>query len=170
MLTKTTRSAIRALTYVGLYGAGEPISPRHLAEELGESPTYLAKVMRHLVRAGILQAHRGVAGGVVLNRPPEQITLRHIVEACQGTILPDFCTETADLTGVCAFHRAGAELHEAITGVLSRWTLSQFLAKPHPDALAAEDVRCWLEPNCPKRPRRPARAATHVPEPPPAPD
>ena len=96
MLTKTTISAIRALVHLGLHGGGNPVSPRRMAEQLGESPTYLAKVMRLLVRTGILRAHYGAAGGVVLNHDPESITLLAITEACQGTLLANLCLETDD--------------------------------------------------------------------------
>jgi len=147
MLTKTSISAIRALTYLGIRGTTEPISPKCLAERLGESPTYMAKVTRHLVRAGILRAHRGVGGGVTLNRPPEQITLLAIVEACQGAILGSFCEEADDLPKTCAFHQAAGELHRAIVEVLSRWTLAHIVAKPQPSPeLVEKHVRCWLEP------------------------
>jgi Rrf2 family protein len=146
MLTKTSRSAIRLLTYLGQLGTSEPISPRALAEQLGESPTYLAKVARHLVKAGILQAQRGVTGGMVLNRAPETITMLAIVEACQGTILGDFCDEAPDLAKTCAFHQACAELHDAIVGVLSRWTLAQFIQKPRPIGMPNKRIPCWLEP------------------------
>lgn len=146
MFTKTSISAIRALTYLGLNGTGQPISPRHMAERLGESPTYLAKVVRHLVRAGILRAHRGVSGGVTLNRLPEEISLLSIVEACQGAILGDFCQDADRLEKTCAFHQAGAELHEATVGVLSRWTLAELLRKPCPSETYDNRIECLLEP------------------------
>jgi Rrf2 family protein len=146
MLTKTSRSAIRLLTHLGQLGASEPLSPRSLAEQLGESPTYLAKVARHLVKAGILQSQRGVAGGMVLSRAPESITMLAIVEACQGTILGDFCDEAPDLAQTCAFHQACAELHDAIVGALSRWTLAQFIQKPRPIGMPNKPISCWLEP------------------------
>jgi Rrf2 family transcriptional regulator, nitric oxide-sensitive transcriptional repressor len=146
MLTKTTVSAIRALIHLGLHGSGGPISPRRIAEQLGESPTYLAKVMRLLVKAGILRAHFGMAGGVVLHRSPESITLLAITEACQGTLLANLCTETDNLAGACAFHQAGAELHRAITGVMSRWTLAGFLSNPSPSPRCERQIRCWMQP------------------------
>ncbi len=146
MLTKTSLSAIRSLVFLGLNPHGQPWSPRAIAQHLGESPTYLAKVVRHLVRAGILKAHRGVAGGVSLNREPREISLLLIVETCQGAILGDFCSEATDLAKTCAFHQAGAELHQAIVTVLSKWTLAQFLERPCPDASIADHVECWLEP------------------------
>lgn len=156
MFTKTSTSAIRALVYLGMQRDRQPISPRAMARQLGESPTYLAKVVRHLARAGILQTHRGVAGGVLLNRLPEEVTLRAVVEACQGTILGDFCSDASDLANVCALHRAGAALHEAIIGVLSRWTLADLLSKPCPSDALAGNALCWLEPV------RPAAAAQPV--------
>ncbi len=146
MFTKTSISAIRALTYLGLNSTGQPISPRHMAERLGESPTYLAKVVRHLVKAGILRAHRGVAGGVTLNRPPDQISLLSIAEACQGAILGDFCQDAEELEKTCAFHQAAAELHGAIVGVLSRWTLADLLQKPCPSEMDGSQIQCLLEP------------------------
>lgn len=146
MLTKTSLSAIRALIYLGLRGNSEPVSPRRLAEELGESPTYLAKVMRQLVKAAILRAQRGSAGGVVLEREPAAISLLSIVEACQGTILGNFCSEAEELARTCGFHQAGAELHQAIVGVMTRWTLADFLAKPAPSQECAAHIQCWLLP------------------------
>lgn len=146
MLTKTSLSALRALMYLSLYGQGEPISPRRAAQALGESPTYLAKVVRQLVKAGLLRAHRGTSGGVVLNRPAEQITLLAVVEACQGAILGDFCTSTDrfDPAETCALHQAGTELYDAIVGVLSRWTLAHFLRGPGPSGRLVGHVRCRL--------------------------
>ena len=145
MLTKTTISAIRALIHIGLHGNGEPMSPRRIAEQLGESPTYLAKVMRLLVKAGILRAHFGTAGGVVLHGAPKSITLLAITEACQGRLLANLCSETSDLAKTCAFHQAGAELHQAILGVMSHWTLAHFLSSAIPTPRCEGRIRCWMQ-------------------------
>lgn len=144
MLTKTSLSAIRVLTYLGLHGDGQPLSPRYLAEQLGESPTYLAKVVGRLVRVRMLRAHRGVAGGVVLAQSPADITLLAIVEACQGTILADFCEDAGRRSQTCGFHQAAAELHDAIVNVLAHWTLADFVKKPHPSKSLAKRVQCCL--------------------------
>lgn len=169
MLTKTTVTAIRTLMYVGLHPGGEPMSIRTIAESLGESPTYLAKVTRHLVKAGILRAHLGVSGGIELNRQPTAISLRAIVEACQGLILGDFCQDTPTTEGVCAFHAAALELHEATIGVLERWTLDHFICRPEPSGslqaapcLVRPRVTQALRPSGKKPPRRPsARKSVH---------
>lgn len=98
---------------------------------LGESPTYLAKVVRHLVKSGILEAEKGVKGGVRLVKPPAQVTLLDVVESCQGMIVGDYCRSSRPDPTVCAFHRAAVELHQAMTTVLGRWTLAQLLEQPH---------------------------------------
>ncbi len=152
MLTKTTITAIRTLVHIGSSPASEPLSIRHVAEQLGESPTYLAKVARHLVKAGILKAHHGVMGGIALNRSPETITLLAIVEACQGAILADFCQETRAMDGVCAFHVAAAELHEAIVRSLSRWALNQFVDRPGPSGHGRSSIPCLLQQHMPEAP------------------
>ncbi|MGH8700238.1 MAG: RrF2 family transcriptional regulator, partial [Burkholderiales bacterium] len=46
----------------------------------------LAKLFRRLTRAGILRTHRGVGGGVSLARAPQQISLRSVVEAVEGSL------------------------------------------------------------------------------------
>ncbi len=144
MLTKTTISAVRALIYLGKQASATPAAPRMIAEQLGESPTYLAKVTHLLARAGVLRTQRGVAGGVMLNRRPEEITLRAIVEACQGAILGDFGgSPDADLEDACAFHHAGVELHEAIVDILSGWTLARLLKRPCPTTDRLNE-RCLL--------------------------
>lgn len=130
MLGKTSISALRGLTYLARQEQGACVSPRRMAEALGESPTYLAKITRHLVKAGILEAEKGVKGGVRLARTVDRITALAVVEACQGTLVGDFCRSGRSTLEACNFHLAALELHNAITGVLERWTLADFLERP----------------------------------------
>jgi Rrf2 family protein len=130
MLGKTSISAIRALLLLAQQPRGACWSPRKLAESLAESPTYMAKVTRHMVRSGILEAEKGVKGGVRLLKDPHQITLLSVVEACQGAIVGDYCSSSRPSSSYCSFHRAAIELQQATTGVLERWSLADLLKKP----------------------------------------
>lgn len=130
MLGKTSIAAIRSLTFLAVQDPAVCWSPRRLAEILDESPTYLAKVLRHLVKQRILEAEKGVKGGVRLVRAPEDVTLLAIVEACHGTIVGDYCRSSRPESTYCNYHRAALELHNAITGVLARWTLADLLRSP----------------------------------------
>ncbi len=136
MLGKTTLSAIRALLFISQQQSTGCLSPRHIAAALGESPTYLAKVLRHLVKAGILRAEKGATGGVRLAMDPRDVTLLDIVEACQGTLVGSYCQAGITDVSVCSFHQAALDLHNAITGVLSKWTLAALLTTPQRSVVA----------------------------------
>lgn len=148
MLGKTSLSAIRALLLLAQKGGQEPWSPRRIAAQLGESPTYMAKVLRHMVKHRILEAERGSKGGVRLSRPAANITLLAIVEACQGAIVGDFCGSARPDHAVCSFHVAALELHSATTGVLERWTLARLLENPLPRT-HGDGIPCLMEPAAP---------------------
>ena len=66
MLTQTSELAIKSILFLSLEEGEHPISPRQIAESLQCSPSYLAKTMGKLVRAGILRSTKGSHGGVVL--------------------------------------------------------------------------------------------------------
>jgi Rrf2 family protein len=144
MLGKTSISAIRTLLLLAQQEPGACWSPRRLAQTLGESPTYLAKVVRHMVRTGILEAEKGVKGGVRLRLKPDEITLLAVVEACQGTIVGDFCRSNRPAWSHCSFHRAALDLHGAITGVLERWTVANLLERPSGSAEMVGGVTCLM--------------------------
>ena len=144
MLTETSVAAVRVLVHLALKSESEPISARQFAADLGLSPSYLAKIIHLLTRAGFLVAHRGARGGATLASKPKQIRLLDVVETCQSPILADFCTATGRLNQVCAFHRAMAELHDAMIEVLSRWTVADMAAKPGPSAALAKKGACRM--------------------------
>lgn len=144
MITKTSLLATRALLCLATDKQEIPVSPRSIALQLGESPAYMAKVLRALVKSGILRAERGSKGGVLLNRQAGEITLLAIVEACQGTIVGSYCQDIADLETTCAFHRATVELQLSIVNVLARWTLEHLVTSPHPTGSLSGGIHCML--------------------------
>jgi DNA-binding IscR family transcriptional regulator len=75
---------------------------------------------------------------------PEQITLLAVVEACRGTILGDYCSSSPQEKFHCNFHRAALELHRAITGVLSDWTLADLLERPRAQGKMACEIVCLM--------------------------
>jgi len=53
------------------------------------SPKYAEQILRQLVAVGLVRSIRGAKGGHVLARSPEKITVREIMEAADGQIMPD---------------------------------------------------------------------------------
>jgi Rrf2 family protein len=146
MLTKTTLSAIRALVHIATRESAMVLSPRILAGHLNESPTYLAKITRLLVKAGLLRAERGAKGGVRLALPPSQITLLSVVEACQGVIAGDYCQAGCPPESTCVFHEAALELEGKIVEVLSRWNIAQLADRPSTPGKRRGMASCVMAP------------------------
>lgn len=145
MITRTSEMAIQAMLVIGLESRGEPLSPRKLAARLGCSKSYLAKVLGMLARADLLRSFRGAKGGVLLGRPPEEIQLLHVVEACQGLLVGNYCRAIdAPGVGVCAFHEAMADVHRSTVQALSRWTLADLLERPTPGREAEAGPPCKM--------------------------
>ncbi len=130
MITATTELAIRWLVYLAVTGDEHPTSPRRGAGALRCSPSYLAKTSNLLVKAGILRSIRGIRGGVVFARRPEEVSLLEVVEACQGLLTASYCGESTHNTEVCSYHSAMKELHEATTRALAKWTIKDLLKNP----------------------------------------
>lgn len=143
MLSGTTLSAVRTLLFVGQQGA-DVISPKKIAAELGESPSYLSKVAGLLVRAAILRAEKGVKGGVQLAKPPTQITLLEVVEACQGALSGSHCRADCAAEQLCSFHEAALELEAATMRVMSHWTLAKLLKKPRSTRRLVGGYQCTM--------------------------
>jgi len=146
MLTKTTLSAIRTLVYIATRESATAQSPRILAGYLHESPTYLAKITRLLVKAGLLRAEKGAKGGVRLALPPSQITLLAVVEACQGAIVGDYCQDGYPPGFTCSFHEAALQLQEAVVRVLSRWSIAQLAERPSCSHEKRSGASCMMAP------------------------
>ena len=82
-LAKTTGYAIEAMSHLESPG-GRPAGLRDIARRAQVPYAYLAKRMPGLVAAGLVRSVRGKRGGVLLARPPEEITLLQISEAVEA--------------------------------------------------------------------------------------
>ncbi|GAA0242354.1 Rrf2 family transcriptional regulator [Cryptosporangium japonicum] len=78
---------------VVLCGAGAPVPAAKLAELHDVSPSYLAKQLQSLSRAGLVRSTQGQSGGYRLTRDAAEITMLDVVEAIDGPQPPFRCTE-----------------------------------------------------------------------------
>jgi Rrf2 family protein len=85
-LTRACGYALHALGYLAARGDGPPVASHDIAEARGAPEKFLLKVLRPLVRAGLLRSLKGPGGGYRLARPASQITLLEVVEAVDGPV------------------------------------------------------------------------------------
>jgi len=87
-LSQKAQYAICGMFDLAYNGQGEPIQVRVIGERQCIPPRYLEQIFQHLRRAELIRGKRGPGGGYVLARPAASITLRHIVEAVEGPLVP----------------------------------------------------------------------------------
>ncbi|RMD88104.1 MAG: Rrf2 family transcriptional regulator [Alphaproteobacteria bacterium] len=92
-LSEGVEWAIHVCSLLAALPPGKALSARRLAEYFALSVSYLAKVLQQLSAAGLVASRRGPGGGYGLARSPDEITLREIVEAIEGTSPCFRCTE-----------------------------------------------------------------------------
>ena len=63
------------------------ISSAEVAEKYGVSPHHLAKVLRRLGRAGLLESSRGVGGGYRFSANAKRITLMDVINLFEDMIV-----------------------------------------------------------------------------------
>ncbi len=78
VFTQTTEYALRSIVWLAQH-PGQPQTRQQIANATQTPPDYLAKVMRGLVRAGLVTAGRGLHGGFLLARPPAAVSLLDVV-------------------------------------------------------------------------------------------
>lgn len=86
-ISRQTDYAVRAIEYLARIPAGELVQTREIALKQNIPVKYLPTIVRTLARAGILKTMRGNHGGIRLSRPPDEITMRQVVEAIDGPLV-----------------------------------------------------------------------------------
>ena len=77
---------MRAMLDLAVNYAHSPILLKDVARRQEISLKYLDRICSSLKAAGLLKSSRGSKGGFTLSRPPDEITLKEIVEALEGPL------------------------------------------------------------------------------------
>lgn len=90
MISTKGRYALRVMTDLALHGDGYiPLSDIAARQEV--SLKYLEAIISSLNKAGFVESQRGKSGGYKLSKKPEQYTLKEILEATEGELVPVNC-------------------------------------------------------------------------------
>lgn len=110
----------------------ERSSARSLSTRLNVPPRLLTNILSQLTHRGLVISVRGANGGYALARPPEEITLRELIEAVEGPMKLARCCVPEDngdppaceRVRTCLNRDAIRKLHESLKGYLDEITLS----------------------------------------------
>jgi Rrf2 family protein len=91
---------------------GRPHSAAEIAEKYGASTHHLAKVLRDLGRAGLLESARGVGGGYRFSGNPKRLTLMDVID-----VFEDISTRTGESNAFDTSSEVGRALSAVTTEV-----------------------------------------------------
>jgi Rrf2 family protein len=124
--SKTQYACLAMLELAQHYSLGEPVQVRRIAERQGIPSPFLVQILQDLKRAGLVTSVRGAAGGYLLARAPEELSLAELLDVVEGSHDATCCaagesTFATVLTEVC--HELAAVRRERLEAI----TLSDLL-------------------------------------------
>lgn len=133
MFSQTVEYALRAVVYLARR-PDEPSTTDQVAEATRVPAAYLAKIFQGLVRAGVVRSQRGVGGGVMIARPPEDVTILDVVNAVEPAALRRIKTCPLGLashgTNLCPLHKRLDSALGMVEKAFGGSTLAEVLAEP----------------------------------------
>ncbi|PID81961.1 Rrf2 family transcriptional regulator [bacterium DOLZORAL124_64_63] len=129
-ITRQTEYAIRGLQELARRQEDSPVQLKIIAGACEVSEAFLAKIFQMLAQGGVVKSHRGVKGGFSLGRDAAEISLREVVEICEGGIVLNHCLRHVDPckdVETCAVAKVWQEAQDALTGALERTSLADVI-------------------------------------------
>lgn len=99
--TTKTEYGLVCLVYMARHPEADLVTINKMVAGEEMSETYLEKIFLSLREGHIVAAHPGRNGGYSLARPPQEITLREIIEALEGQTFEVFCEPEVRKDIVC---------------------------------------------------------------------
>ena len=109
------------------------LSAAELAERAHLEPPTVAKVLKPLAHAGLVEGFRGATGGYRLARPARDISLIAIVEAIEGPLGMTECSgehSNCELEPHCGVQSHWRRINDVIAEALGGVTLADMLPPP----------------------------------------
>ena len=105
MFSQTFEYALRASVALA-FRYDKPMTVQQISEIARIPRPYLSKVMRNLARADMVRSRRGLGGGFVLARPPDETTIWDVINAVDSLRRIQTCPlDAADQDPACPLQR-----------------------------------------------------------------
>jgi FeS assembly SUF system regulator len=130
-LGKMTDYALVLMSQIARRAPSELHTARDLARECHLPLPTVSKLLKRLLRSGLLESHRGIKGGYSLAREPHLISLAEIISALEGPLaLTECSTEIVglcDLESCCPIKNNQKIISQVLRGALEKVTLSDLI-------------------------------------------
>ena len=120
-LSRKTDLALRAIRHLGR--EGRRVTRRELADAVGTSPDFMAKVLGPLVEAGWVHSGPGRGGGYELAAAVDGASILDLIDRTEGIPSETVCVlrgGPCDLKGPCALHDPWTKARAALLNELDQ--------------------------------------------------
>lgn len=83
--------ALRCILSIARNSSRGPVAISRIVEVEGLPLDYIEQLLMKLRRKKLIKSVRGVKGGYLLNRPPDAISLKDVIEAVEGEAFKVIC-------------------------------------------------------------------------------
>jgi len=132
--TRRGEYGLTAMLYLSRPQTHDLSQIHEIARHCGLPEPFLGQILRLLVRAGLVQSKKGVGGGFVLARRPEEISFLEVLEALEGPVAVNRCqspVDTCQQQGRCSMEFVWARAQDALVKVLRETMLSDAYCAGH---------------------------------------
>jgi Rrf2 family protein len=127
-ISRETDYAARIILHLALQSPTQRVTAQEIAHHRLIPPSLVRRLVTRLATAGLLATTRGIEGGIALARPAAQISLLDVVEAIEGPLVLNTCTEEPQfcpLMATCTVHEAWVRARRMLEAELRAVTFDQ---------------------------------------------
>lgn len=131
-ISKLTDYGTVVMTYLARE-SGRLHAVSEIAGEIRVAAPTVSKILKQLVREGLVISHRGAKGGYTLARPPQKISMLEIIDALEGRVGLTECGSSPGLCvqeSLCSIRTNWQRINGAVRGALAGVTLAE-MAEPN---------------------------------------
>jgi Rrf2 family protein len=131
LFTKSTAYALQALVELSKFE--KPVDVNKISELTDLPKPFLAKLLQNLSKHGFVKSFKGIHGGFVLAKKPEDIRIVDVFKSLEDKeSLVFYCSSnkndcTRDRSNVCVLWPFFAKMENEISKVLDKYTLADVI-------------------------------------------
>ncbi|AKL95068.1 transcriptional regulator, BadM/Rrf2 famil [Clostridium aceticum] len=124
-ITQEADYAFRMILFLSKVDSDTRVDAQKISESENIPTRFALKILRKLTKAGLTKSFRGVNGGYSLNRAPENISFKDVIEAIDGPIHINRCLYdeaycNLHRTNTCDVHKELAKIRDTVIDVLQK--------------------------------------------------
>ncbi|MEA3545774.1 MAG: Rrf2 family transcriptional regulator [Thermodesulfobacteriota bacterium] len=132
VITRATEYAVRTVIFLAQQPKDDIVLKKDICRTQEVTPAFLTKILQPLIKVGIVSSQRGVGGGFLLAKDPNEITMLDILQAEEGQLRLNHClvdTDVCHRDAYCSAHNVWYETQHAMSEVLKRYSIADLVRR-----------------------------------------